>query len=253
MPTREDPEGTEIKTLLRRVSFAGKEVLEVGCGEGRLTMKYFRRAKWVVAVDPSQKSIKTARLDAPKKKKNLEFRVMRAEKLGFADESFDIVFFSWSLCCVDIPAMGKALDEAWRVLRPTGTLVNLQPSLYQPFRNGEILYLIGAQFGTTVDEERYRQARFALKYASLIEGKFRLLSEKEFGINIYYGTAKEALDDFTVDCREEYKALSRAQKARVKGAIGSLTNKKGVKVVDNVVLTVLTKAEPQAVLANPRT
>ena len=37
MTIRDDPEGTEIKTLLKHVSLGGKEVLEVGCGEGRLT------------------------------------------------------------------------------------------------------------------------------------------------------------------------------------------------------------------------
>ena len=252
MPTHDDPEGIELKTLLSHVSLAGKEVLEVGCGEGRLTMKYFGRAKRVVAVDPLQNSIKAARRNAPKRK-NLEFRVMRAENLAFPDGSFDVVFFTWSLCCVDIPAMGRAIEEAWRVLRPNGTLVNLQPSLYQPFRKGTVPYLIQGEFGTTVDDERYRQARLALKYASLIEGKFQLVTEQEFGINTYYDTVDGALAGFTADCREEYKALSRAEKAKVKQAVGLLKTRKGVKVVENVVLTVLAKTHPSSVLASPRT
>lgn len=215
-------------------------------------MKYFGKAKRVVAVDPLQSSIKAARRKAAKGN-NLEFRVMRGENLKFPDGSFDVVFFSWSLCCVDIPVMGKAIEEAWRVLRPNGTLINLQPSLYQPFRKGTVPYLIQGQFGTTVDDERYRQARLALKYASLVEGKFKPVSEQEFGINTYYGTVAEALVAFTADYREEYKALTRSEKARVKEEIGQLMAKKGVKVVDNVVLTVLTKKHPSVVLASPRT
>ncbi len=253
MPIREDPEGVEVRTLLKHVSLAGKEVLEVGCGEGRLTMKYFGRAKSVVAIDPLRSGIRIAKRKAPKGPKTPEFRVMRAEKLAFPDESFDVVFFTWSLCCIDIPAMGRALDEAWRVLRPAGTLVNLQPSLNQPFRQGTVSYLIQGEFGTTVDDERYRQARLALKYASLIEGKFRLVSEEEFGINTYYDAVREALDNFTMDCREDYRALSRTEKARVKETIESMRTKKGIRARDNVVLTVVTKVQPKARLAKPRT
>lgn len=243
MPIRDDPEGIEAKALLGHVSFAGKEVLEVGCGDGRVTAKYFRKAKKTVAIDPSQASIKIAKREVPKGEKNLEFRVMRAEKLAFPDESFDIVVFTWSLCCIAIPVMGKALDEAWRVLRPGGKLVNLQPSLNQPFRKGAALYLIDGRFGTTVDDDRYRQARLALKYASLIEGKFRLVSEKEFSISIYYDTVKEAMDDWTAETREGYRELTRAQKTRVKEVIGSTKRKNHIRFVDNVLLTVLSKAE----------
>ena len=42
MTIRDDPEGTEIKTLLKHVALGGKEVLEVGCGEGRLDRKSTR-------------------------------------------------------------------------------------------------------------------------------------------------------------------------------------------------------------------
>jgi ubiquinone/menaquinone biosynthesis C-methylase UbiE len=241
MPTRDDPEGVEAKTLLKHVQLKGKEVLEVGCGEGRLTFKYFDRAKRVIAIEPLVSSIRLAKKQARKFPNPPEFHVGRAEKLSFPDSSFDLAFFTWSLCCIDIPAMGKALDEAWRVLRPGGTLVNLQPSLYQPFRKGTIPYLIQGQFGTTVDDERYRQARLALKYASLIEGKFKLVSEEEFGLNTYYDTLAEAIDDFTLDCKDQYRALTRKEKGKVKQTVESMRTPKGIKTRDNVVLTVLTK------------
>jgi SAM-dependent methyltransferase len=245
MPIREDPEGVELRTLLRHVSFNGKEVVELGCGEGRLTYKYFRRAKKVVAIDPLTSSIKIAKKNLPKDSRTLEFRVGRAEKLTLPDASFDVAFFTWSLCCVDIPAMGKALDESWRVLRPGRTLVNLQPSLYQPFDKGTVFYIIQGQFGTTVDDERYRQARLALKYASLIEGKFRLVSEEEFGINTYYDTVPEALKDLTMDCKEDYRALDPKGKQKVRDTLQSMRTSKGIIIRENVVLTVLAKTNPR--------
>jgi ubiquinone/menaquinone biosynthesis C-methylase UbiE len=245
MPVRDDPEGIELKTLLKQVTLKGKEVLELGCGDGRLTYMYFDRAKKVVAIDPLTSSIKIAKKNLPRGSPMPEFRVGRAEKLTFPDASFDVAFFTWSLCCVDIPAMGKALDEAWRVLRPDGTLVNLQPSLYQPFNKGTVSYIIQGQFGTTVDDERYRQARLALKYASLIEGKFKLVYEEEFGINTYHDTIPEVLKDLTVDCKEQYRALSPKEKRRVRDTLESMRTNEGIITRENVVLTVLTKTNPR--------
>lgn len=244
MPIHDDPEGIEVRTLLKHVDLRNKEVLEVGCGEGRLTFKYFEKAKRVVAIDPVPKNINAARRHNPKTANAPEFRVGRAERMTFPDGSFDVAFFTWSLCCIDIPAMGKSLEQAWRVLRPHGTLVNLQPSLYQPFGKGAVHFLVQGQFGTTVDDERYRQARLALKYSSLIEKKFKLVSEEEFTINTYYDTLSEAVDDFTMEYRDQYKALTRGEKARVKETLESMKTKKGIKARDNVILTVLSKTDP---------
>ncbi|QQG48199.1 MAG: class I SAM-dependent methyltransferase [archaeon] len=242
MPIADDPEGIELRNILKAVSLKGKDVLEVGCGEGRLTFRYFHKARRVVAIDSDLARIRAARRSQRKGEKHLEFKVGRAEALRFPDSSFDVVFFSWSLCCVDVPAIGRALDEAWRVLRPGGTLLNLQPSLYQPFGKGVVPYLIQGQFGTSVDDDRYRQSRLALKYASLIETKFSFISEEEFSIETRYDTSKEALNDLIADYKEDYRALGRAAKDRVKEAIESMRAKEGCCVKDNVVLTVLKKA-----------
>jgi len=177
MAKLQDPEGIETKTVLKHLTFDGKDVLEIGCGDGRLTFKYAEMARRVVAIDPIEESIEKAKSNRPKNLHHrLEFLVGQGEKLTFPDQSFEIVFFSWSLCCTDIPKMGKALDEASRVLRPGGDLINLQPSLQQPFSNGAVSYLVQKKFGTSVDDERYRQSRLVLKYLALIEERFNLES-----------------------------------------------------------------------------
>ena len=38
-----DPEGTEKKVLHDLVDFKGKDVIEVGCGDGRMTLALCRR------------------------------------------------------------------------------------------------------------------------------------------------------------------------------------------------------------------
>jgi ubiquinone/menaquinone biosynthesis C-methylase UbiE len=141
----------------------------------------------------------------------------------------------------DVPKMGKALDEAVRVLRPGGTLINIQPSLHQPFSNGAVSYLIQKKFGTTVDDERYRQSRFALKYVALIEEKLKLVDEIEFTVNTYYDTIDEAVDDTIRIRKEQYDKLDEGTKARIRQILSSRMIQKKILVQENAVLTVLHK------------
>ncbi len=72
--------------------------------------------------------MKSARESLPENlAKRVKFQEGSAEQLQFDRGSFDVVFFTWSLCCVQNP--GKSLREAWRVLRPKGILVSLMPDV----------------------------------------------------------------------------------------------------------------------------
>jgi ubiquinone/menaquinone biosynthesis C-methylase UbiE len=189
-----DPEGIAMREAKRLVSFRDKEVLEVGCGSGRLTFLYAPVAKKVAAIDPLAKAISEARGKVPKElASKVSFRVGRGEELVFPNQAFDLVFFSWSLCCTDVPAQGRALTEAWRVLRPKGILLSVQESLHQPFYVGMITYLMKRGSGQPDWTEAERQARLALRYACFVERRFDFVAEKELSIYGYYGTVREAL------------------------------------------------------------
>ncbi len=61
MPYRLDPSDQEFAALIKCVgTFAGKRVLEVGCGNGRLTRKYAHLAAHVDAIDPDADKIANA-------------------------------------------------------------------------------------------------------------------------------------------------------------------------------------------------
>ena len=73
-------------------------MLEVGCGNGRLTLAYAARARSVVAIEPSAALIRRARarvrsagLD------NVRFAA-RPAQTGIRGGPFHAVLFSWSLC-----------------------------------------------------------------------------------------------------------------------------------------------------------
>ncbi len=249
MTMREDPEGLQLQTVLGHTVFQGKEVLEVGCGDGRLTFGFGGMAKRVVAIDPIAGDIKKATRNTPKALVSvLNFLTGTGEKLPFLDESYDEVFFTWSLCCMASEAhMREALDEAWRVLRQKGILLSIQPSLHQPFDWGEITYLVTRDPERLVGEDVKTDdfdARYALKRAALIEGKFGFIAEESFTNNIYYDTVDEVLEAIRKKWRPQYDKLDGETKQEIRRRLQSRRTPEGVRVQENGVLTVLQKLQP---------
>ena len=103
------------------VDLSGRELLEIGCGDGRLSSLLADKVKRLTAIDPDQDMIN----QACKEISGVDFRVGYGEKLEFNDRSFDIVLFSYSLHHQDCI---KALDEAKRVLKDNGSILIIEPS-----------------------------------------------------------------------------------------------------------------------------
>jgi 2-polyprenyl-3-methyl-5-hydroxy-6-metoxy-1,4-benzoquinol methylase len=94
-----DPVGEEIRALKKTTSWRGKRILEVGCGNGRLTVRLAKLGvEKIVAFDPDPKAIRAARRELPEKYKDrIEYRVGNAEHVKQRAAQFDIVVFSWVL------------------------------------------------------------------------------------------------------------------------------------------------------------
>ena len=98
MPVRVDPEDSETLALHNCADFTGKRVLEIGCGDGRLTWRYADHATHVIAIDPDAEAVDTAREDLPRHLHDrVEFQVSRLEDFKPPQELFDIALLSWSL------------------------------------------------------------------------------------------------------------------------------------------------------------
>ena len=98
MPLQKDPENVERKTLHRLVDFSNARVLEVGCGEGRLTFKYADSAKQVIAFDPDHDALRVAKADAKLHGiSQVQFTEASASYIPFSKETFDIAILAWSL------------------------------------------------------------------------------------------------------------------------------------------------------------
>jgi 2-polyprenyl-3-methyl-5-hydroxy-6-metoxy-1,4-benzoquinol methylase len=98
MPLRVDPEKNEVGALKSVTDWRRKRVLEIGCGEGRLTLRLAQLGALVSATDPDAQLIRTARKRlAQRLAKRINYRVGKAEAIDHPRDSFDIVVFSWVL------------------------------------------------------------------------------------------------------------------------------------------------------------
>src|SRR5678815_2499266 len=93
-----DPEGNEVRELFSAVDFAGKTVLEIGCGDGRLTFKYARTPLRVVGIEPGASPLTSAQSNCPiALRPNVCFAQATAMKLPFGSDTFDVVLLAKSL------------------------------------------------------------------------------------------------------------------------------------------------------------
>jgi SAM-dependent methyltransferase len=94
---------------------AGESILDLGCGDGQLTLRIAGTGASVMGVDASPEMVAAAR------SRGIEAREGKAESLPFADGLFDAVFSNAALHWVrDQDAM---LVQVRRVLKPRGRFV----------------------------------------------------------------------------------------------------------------------------------
>ena len=90
-----DPERHELAALTPRFPRGRCRVLEIGCGNGRLTRRYANCVTSVLAIDSDQAAIAAFRAAgiAP----HVEVRSAGVDVLELAPASIDVALFSWSL------------------------------------------------------------------------------------------------------------------------------------------------------------
>jgi ubiquinone/menaquinone biosynthesis C-methylase UbiE len=97
MTVQKDPERNETKYLHRFADLAGKRILEIGCGEGRLTWQYAKETHSIVGVDLDAAALRVATIDRPSDlSSRIHFSLAKSEQLPFSKETFDIAILAWS-------------------------------------------------------------------------------------------------------------------------------------------------------------
>ena len=91
-----DPEQREVAALLALApNLHGSRVVEVGCGDGRLTRRYAARAASVFAFDPDESAIDLFRSEPVPD--NVDVRRETVDRVEIPPGTADVVLLSWSL------------------------------------------------------------------------------------------------------------------------------------------------------------
>ena len=90
-----DPQGRELELIARVTDPAGKDVLDIGCGDGRTSRRLAERGATVLGVDPDEAAIARAR--AGGSGGACRFRAADVLELALPPAGFDLVVFSRSL------------------------------------------------------------------------------------------------------------------------------------------------------------
>jgi ubiquinone/menaquinone biosynthesis C-methylase UbiE len=151
--------------------FDGPRLLEIGCGEGRITAQLAGKATCLVAVDPSAEDL----LNAARRVDKALFSRASGVHLPFADRSFDTVLFTLSLHHQD---SRLALKEAGRVVAPDGRILVMEPAV-----DGEAQQL----FHFFEDET----AALESAMAAIVDSHFRVMQATQFEADWQFNSKHE--------------------------------------------------------------
>ena len=123
-----------VKDMLGRLDdVQGKSILELGCGKGMISVVLAGRGAQTTGIDIGPDLIVLAKELARINKVECDFQVSSVDSLPFPDESFDHVVGSAIMHHLPRQAVQTSIAEAFRVLRPGGTLM-----LSEPIENSRI-------------------------------------------------------------------------------------------------------------------
>ena len=97
MAIRSDVAGIEKQYLLDMLAVEGCQILEIGCGDGRLTWKYAELAQAVVGIDVTPDTLaEGTRIRPERLAKTVSFLTASGVDLPFRSGSFNHVLFALS-------------------------------------------------------------------------------------------------------------------------------------------------------------
>ena len=103
------------------------EVLEIGFGTGLNLPYYPKRIRKITTVDPNPGVNQLAQKRIQESSMMVDHRVLSGEQLPMADNTFDSVVSTWTLC--SIANVDQAIQEIYRVLKPGGRFFFIEHGL----------------------------------------------------------------------------------------------------------------------------
>lgn len=205
--------------LTSLVDLKGLSVVDVGAGDGKFARAFARRGAEVIGIEIDDEKVEIAKLAAHP---GVAILLGRGEDLPLDDRSADLVCFMFSFHHVPSALQDRALEEAWRVLRPGGRLHVLEPLPGGPM--SEVMQ--------PLDDETEVRTRSQARLDRLADcGRFALLSKTDYAVSYKSANFESYLSDIiAVDPRRAEKLPA------VRAGMAATFDRLGKKTEDGVLL-----------------
>lgn len=189
----QDATNQYISTILSHCALSGRDVLEIGCGKGRITRNLARHARRVVASDPDPAALDAARKNVADDR--VEFRHAPQGIPDFSSASFDVVIYTLSLHHVPLEDMPTSLSRAAGLLREDGAFVIVEPGDGGSFTEAK------ERFGAGSGDERPARAA-AIRAMQNLEG-WRMDETTLFRVQMHFDSEDDFFITMLPDCRRQ--------------------------------------------------
>lgn len=190
-----DPTNQFIKTILKNSDISNKNILEIGCGSGRITTDLAKHAKNLTAIDPDEKSLEQAKNSI--KTNTVTFINGSGEDLSFlSSKKFDIVVYSLSLHHIPYKLMKSSLIQATKLLTENGKIIVIEPD-----KNGSLIEA-EEQFNVGDGDETFVKEKAIEAIESLTDFK---TAKKQYFNTLFYFSDES---DFFEHMLPSYKSKS---------------------------------------------
>lgn len=185
-----DPTNQFIKAILENSDISNKNILEIGCGSGRITKDLAKHAKSVTAIDPDNKSLKQAKENI--KANNITFIKGSGEDLSFLNlEKFDTVVYSLSLHHIPYQKMESSLIQATELLNNSGQIIVIEPNKKGSLIEMEEKFNVGDGDETFVKEK----AKEAIKSLQ----NWEVVKKQYFSTLFYFDNEKDFINNMVLN------------------------------------------------------
>jgi ubiquinone/menaquinone biosynthesis C-methylase UbiE len=206
--------------IFQIIDLKDKRVLEVGCGNGRISSLLAPRAEKLIAIDPDKLKIEAAKARGV----GAEFYSGSGENLDFPDNVFDVIIFTLSLHHQNSQ---QALKEAKRVLKKGGLILVIEPVV-----EGELEKL----FSLVINED---QARLDAQKA-IVESGLKIDPSQYFTAKWYFDNIED-LQKSPFDYFEMRFDIHVAEK--ILGQVGEKASSNPIVLEDLMIIQLLSESE----------
>lgn len=138
----QDATDQQIKAIQAHFPLSGKQVLDIGCGKGRVTRDLAKFAERVITSDPDKTALESARQKVTAT--NVDFCYTADGIPHLAEQSLDLAIYSLSLHHIPEAEMQTSLLKVGKLLKKNGIILVLEPAEDGTFNEAKRCYGAGS-------------------------------------------------------------------------------------------------------------